>query len=186
MDQSRKTTLRDLLLQLPPTEEATQTITARVTAAVRNPTTFMALIDGRGEAFGQQFEVARYADIVLVLLDHNLVDGQTTIGPGRLDQHKELGNQVRLTMAEEWKTHDHERKRRLHVHILLNKADEWETGGKDVEHELMQLLESEEALWKSVQGVESVTTARHSNIRAADIARLAMAIRDHWNVIQGA
>jgi hypothetical protein len=179
-----KTTLRDALLQRSSARQATQRITVHVSSIIKNPTTFLAVLDGRGEAYGQQFEVANAADILCVLIDHNSIDGQSTIGPGRLEKHVEFGDQVRSSLENEWIKRP--RAVPLRVHLLLNKEDEWKLSALADQSALHAVLADEEAKWRALQGVGGVSTATHTNNTVESITKLAGAIKDHWTEIQKA
>lgn len=181
-EKSGKTTLRNLLLQTPTAQDITQRVTAHVSSIIKNPTTFLAILDGRGEAYAHQFEIAENASILCVLMDHHLVDGQTTLSPERLEGHRQFGKQVREHLSGRWTKRMPTNS--LRVHVLLNKKDEWAKAGPADTQTLMDLLNNEQAQWRALRWVDTVTGSPHSNLESGDISQVANAIRSHWAAAQ--
>jgi hypothetical protein len=171
-----KTALKNYLLHHPQQHGATQRITARITATLEHPDTYVAIVDGPGDTMNQQFKIADVSDILLVLLDHNIVPGQTTVAPGRLDYHRLFGRQLRSNLMNEWQSRSP--RVRLRVHILLNKRDEWQKADTADQAALRQLLADERDEWKRLTFVDSVSAVEHANTQAADISALANSIKE--------
>ena len=90
-----KTALKNYLLRHSQQQGRTQDITARITSTLEHPGTYVAVIDGPGDTHDQQFDIAAEAEVLIVMLDHNIVPGQSDIAPGRIQKHKEFGVQLR-------------------------------------------------------------------------------------------
>lgn len=174
-----KTTLRDLLLQEPyDAAERTSFVTARVSSIIQNPATYFAVLDGRGEAYAHQFEVADAADILCVLLDHNLVQGEI-VSDERIKNHRDFGQQLRERLRATW---SHKKPQStVPVHILLNKRDEWSKASAEEQAKLYEVLRQEEQAWTSMPFVGEVSTSPHSNADAEDVVKLIAALKQLWN-----
>jgi hypothetical protein len=165
-----KTTLKGRLLQQPAQQSAkTDRVTARI--GMIQTEMYIAILDGRGEIFAQQFEVAERTDILIVLLDHNDID---TSNPNqeRMEAHIRFGKQLRDYLVA------HPRMGRR-VHVLLNKRDKWQSASDGQQQELRGFFAEEVSEWRNAFGPE-VTSAEHSNDYSADIGALAEQIRSHW------
>jgi hypothetical protein len=172
-----KSTLKSRLLQLPAPEKAyTQNVTFHVSALLHNHQTYVALLDGRGESYDQQFEIAAQADIVLILLDHNDIDS-TDPNADRLAAHRDFGNQIR----------DYLNRRAIRkrvVHLLLNKTDLWHKADDVSQEEIRSFFAEEVERWRSAFGGDAVTEAEHSNDLPDDTADLIQLINSRWAEIK--
>jgi hypothetical protein len=172
-----KTTLKARLLQMPSPDHPTQTqrVTIHVSALLRDPATYLAIVDGAGESAWQQGEIAEHSDILLVLLDHDDIAGPQ-LNEDRIRSHEQFGRQLRdqLTNHAHW---------RGPVHVLLNKSDLWERAEKEPKQRLLGFFAREAEKWKTAFG-DDVTSAEHSNDSADDIAHLIETIRQQWQSLK--
>lgn len=169
-----KSSLRDLLLQRPPDKTETNTLRAYVGAIFQRPVSYAAVLDGKGESYTHQFEVAVSADILCVMIDHSLVPSEL-VSPDRINQHKAFGKQLRDQLTEKWnaKTPTH----RLPIHMLLNKRDEWARADDASQDLLKSFLESECEEWRKLNFVSVVTLAEHSNSIPSDVVNLRPSLK---------
>jgi hypothetical protein len=168
-----KTTLLDTLLQRydPEKDIRTKGVTVHI---MYRPTGSWAVIDGRGEDYSQQFEVAKAAQVLCVLLDHNLVSEASGSNDDRIQKHKDFGVQLRAALNNEW-----QRNKPSHlipVHLLLNKRDQWQAAGDEDKAALRKMLEHEKEEWEKLTFVDEVTTADHSNSLTGDTTKLLAAL----------
>jgi hypothetical protein len=172
-----KTTLKKRLLQLPTSDkEFSQKVTFHVSALLRDRTSYVALLDGRGESYDQQFAIAREADIVLVLVDHNDIETDRSPNPERLNAHHAFGVQVRDYLARRQIT-------KRAVHLLLNKKDLWRAATSPDQQKVRDFFSAEVDLWRAAFG-DVVTSAEHSNAVPNDTANLISVINEHWADLQ--
>lgn len=178
-----KTVLKNYLLSDPQQEGTTQKITARITTTFEHPDIYVAVLDGPGDSTSQQFSIAREADILVVLLDHNIVAGQLTIAPVRIEQHKRFGRDIREQLQIKWA--EKVPRYKLRVHLLLNKRDDWEKATPDNQAELLELLEDERILWRNLTFVDNeVTAAKHASTYTSDVSSLANLLKKDWSAMQ--
>jgi hypothetical protein len=179
--QTGKTTLHNLLLQKPfdkRLDPLTKIVTVHISVIIKQPATYWAIVDGRGEEYSQQFEVAEAAEILCILLDHNLVSEASSVNEDRINKHHEFGRQLRAKLESTWikRKPSHT----IPVHILLNKKDQW-SKADDASRALLQgMLKTEQKEWADMTYIGSVTTADHSNSDSGDVVRATTALRDLW------
>jgi len=178
-----KTTLQDTFMQKIDTRqgvEETRKITCHIAPIIHQPKAeYWAIIDGKGEELSQQFEVLNRAQILCVLIDHNMVSDAVVLNEDRLEKHREDGEQLRSHLVNQWESKLPSHK--LPVHILLNKRDTWEKLSAVNKAHLRDLLKNEEAAWSKMQYVAKVITAEHSNSQAGDMVQLARALHALWS-----
>ncbi len=89
-----KTTLKSRLsFQATPTER-TQSVDAYVVSVPSSPLSYLAVLDGGGEKFAQQFKIAEPCDFLCVILDHNQSDVEISVSSERLNEHAAFLKQV--------------------------------------------------------------------------------------------
>jgi hypothetical protein len=76
------------------------------------------VLDGSGDAYYQQFEVAVDADFLGIVLDHNPHSDAPMLDQARLREHEEFLKQLRKYLTGNNTIKNHE--------FLLNKRDLWE------------------------------------------------------------
>jgi GTPase SAR1 family protein len=170
-----KTTLKMRLLhEVAESLPQTQKITVHIASVISNPTTYVAIVDGRGESASQQFEVAEAADIIFVLLDHEdrVVTG---VSEDRLRAHQRFGETLREHLQrKDW---------RGPVHLLLNKRDLWSSADPGEQDELQAFFAREIEAWSGDRYV-AVTSAEHSNEVPNDNAKLVSALKQAWQDLE--
>jgi hypothetical protein len=168
-----KTTLMNGMLQFPTpgAQSTTQRVTAHVSPVLRESATYFAIIDGRGDSFAQQFEVAEHSDIILLLLDHNDLNKRHP-NDNRLAAHANFGDQLREFL------NDH-RDRPKQVHLLLNKKDLWIAADSADQTKIKDMFATQVQLWTAAFG-SSVSSAEHTNDSSGDISAVVEAVRQHW------
>lgn len=172
-----KTALKNYLLHHPQQQGSTQKITARITTTIENSSTYIAVIDGPGHSMAQQFEIASTAEVLIVLLDHNIVPGQTDTASSRIEHHQLFNRQLRDHLKNSW---DRQKPATgAHIHLLMNKRDEWEQSSAADQALLIAELDSQKAAWESMRFVDCVVASPHANIYASDISVLATAVKQH-------
>jgi hypothetical protein len=171
-----KSTLKSRLLQLPAAKkEYTQNVTFHVSPLLHNHQTYVALLDGRGEWYDQQFDIAAQADILLILLDHNDIDS-TDPNPDRLTAQRDFGTQVRGFL-------NNREIRKKVVHLLLNKSDLWQKADGAKQEEIRSFFAEQVEGWRDAFG-RAVTEAEHSNDFPEDTANLIEVINTRWAEIE--
>ncbi|BAY46255.1 hypothetical protein SAMD00079811_38630 [Scytonema sp. HK-05] len=160
-----KSTLLMRILHQTPAKVRTDTVHAYVTSLKIEPFHFIALLDGPGEMYANQFQVATPANILLIVLDHHASDNEKSIDEARIQKHIDFQKQLRWHLREQ-------NNKPASIHLLLNKRDLWEKNSQNECIRLKKFLESEEKAWKDSNLVAQVTSAEHSNERPNDIAQL--------------
>ena len=116
---SGKSTLMRGLAALPQTNERTVGVTATVVMIPTCTHRAIALIDGGGQFYADQFRVAEKAEILIVVLDHNQSETEVRLSQTRLKEHQDFGKQLR--------EHLRRGQRKKFLYILANKSDIWGT-----------------------------------------------------------
>lgn len=156
--QSGKTTFLRTALHQPSSEERTNDMYARVLTLQTKPTTYVALLDGDGEQYPQQFAVAENADFLLVFIDHNDGNDKTAKSNSRIEEHNRFLEQLEYYIRN--------RRRLLRLHIVLNKRDLWENS-KSAE-ELKEWLLDHVQRWERANIADTITSDIHSNRNVDD------------------
>jgi hypothetical protein len=156
ISQAGKTTLRHALMHqnAPPTR--TQHGKAFIMALQSTPQKYIALLDGAGEQYAQQFEIAALADIVVILLDHN--DTSTDI---RLKQKRIQAHVAFLTQVKHHLIHNGIAKKKA-VIFLKNKSDLWCRAPAGEKKNFEDFCENESQKWLGVLA-DNVVKENHSN-----------------------
>jgi Ethanolamine utilisation - propanediol utilisation len=137
-----KTTLKSRLSLQPTPTKRTQVVTAYIAPLVTTPVKYIAILDGGGESYAQQFAVAAPAEIICAVLDHNSSDTAATVDAGRMASHSLFMQQMRGYLSEAQKG------RAGWVHLLLNKRDLWETSSGDEKATLSNFFKEEVSKWQ--------------------------------------
>jgi len=161
-----KTTLLNRLSLKPKAQERTQVVTASIIALSVAPTSYIALLDGGGEKYSQQFKIAEAADCLLVVLDHNNSETDTAVDPGRLEKNAEFLQQIRDHLREVG------RDKKRWIEILMNKRDLWERGTKKQRESIEKFCREQMQKFTDGQYCEQSESHVHSNEIGDDIARL--------------
>lgn len=162
-----KTTLKDRLTFSGPTTTRTQKMTAFVAATQSAPPRFIAILDGGGEKYPQQFRLAEHCDCLCLVVDHNASDVDSTVDPARLAQHEEFLRQIRHYLDENscapkrW------------IRVLVNKRDLWSTATAAEAAMLATFYTKELSHWKHGPRSGDVELILHSNSDPIDIAKFA-------------
>lgn len=159
-----KTTLKDRLTLSPSDSMRTQKMTARVVATQTAPPSFIAVLDGGGEKYSQQFELAKHCDCLCLIVDHSASDVESRVDPERLSHHAEFLRQIRHYLDESGCPPKH------WIRLLINKRDLWERAVDEERSQLVSFYESELAHWKQWSRSRDVEVLLHSNDHPADIA----------------
>lgn len=166
--QSGKTTFLQQALQQPPETSRTNKIYAAIVALQTTPTIYIALIDGDGEQFAQQFEVAEHADFLLIFLDHNLGGSSVAKSKERIKEHDGFIKQLEF--------HIKQRRHISRLHVIFNKRDLWEKSKNA--GELQNWFKAHVDHLKQASYADEVTSDIHSNMIAADIGKIMRLISE--------
>lgn len=170
LSQAGKSTLIDRLHHRKPALERTQDQHAYVIPISLSDKIFVALLDGPGGLFADQFEVASKAEFLCIMLDHASDTESQVADEGRLEASKQFCEQLRAFILTQ-------NRRLRRVHLLLNKQDVWRAGGdKD---KLNRFLEHERYLWERSNLAKRSTARRHSNFAPDNVAELMDEIRKY-------
>jgi len=173
----KSTLKRRLLLQPAPAKrERSYSVTAHIGPVIPEPLTYIALLDGRGDSYDHQFDIADKADIIIMMLDDSDLDSGPIIDEVRMKDQREFGEQIRDRLTN--KLH-----RVPRIHIILNKKDRWETGTEEEQKTLREFFKAEVRKWETAYGNE-VTNAQHSNASAQDMTNMVAEIKEHWRRAQ--
>lgn len=99
--QAGKTTLKNrLALNFTPVVTRTQKLSAYVVSLQTVPPSFVAILDGDGDRYAQQFKLAEACDFLCVVVDHNKSDSASAIDAARLNEHQEFLKQMKHHLDE--------------------------------------------------------------------------------------
>jgi hypothetical protein len=142
----------------------THEITATIALLQSSPPRKIALLDGDGKNFSQQFKVVNHSQVLIVFLDHNSGDAELTINNNRLTRHEEY-----LLQLEGFLKTEKVGKIKL-IHFVLNKKDLWKQI-RSVD-KLVSWFEGIVNDWSHKNFSDKVSHSQHSNNESADIIAL--------------
>ncbi len=157
-----KSTLLERLINKSPGNRRTTAAGFVVVPLAVKGQTLVAVLDGAGDLFHQQFAVADLSHVLLVVLDHNSSDQQPAVRDERLAEHAEFLRQLHTHVGAasskpRW------------VHLLTNKADLWDAD-KEAAARLGGWMSQMSLEFSGAWGV--VTCGPHSNQSNEAFARL--------------
>ena len=157
-----KTTLLSHIAVRPNPNVRTDHISVTVISSQTSPQKYLALFDGAGQKFTQQFKILDSADVLLIFVDHNDGDNDVAIDETRMAMHLSFVDQLR----------DHITSNGIkvsHVHFVLNKSDLWMKSGDvdKIQHWFNKLVDD----WNK-SGIAPSTRAAHSNNDPSSITTL--------------
>lgn len=164
VSQAGKTTLRGRLAVDTSSPGRTQHMTAQVISLQTAPPTFVAVLDGGGERYPQQFKIAEMCDFLCIVIDHNESDADASIDPKRLSEHKAFLAQVRHHLDQVGKGPI------TQVHCLINKHDLWMNAPAKKQSELVAFCAEETKKWKLGKNAVDADFKAHSNEKPNDVA----------------
>lgn len=160
-----KTTLLDHASLRAPRGERTDNLYAVIVALQTSPQRYVALIDGAGAVYSQQFRVAEHADLLVIIVDHNRSSSEPAVDDERLAAHQEFVNQLIGHLKEQLEQHPSQRPKRIHV--LLNKSDLWR--GSPGEGQLVKWFRDLTSGLAATGWASQFSSAHHSNRDVASV-----------------
>ena len=151
-----KTTLKQAIPNLSADLVRTQIISAFIVPLAINPIQYVAILDGNGSIYSQQFKIAKRTDMICVVLDHNELSTDSAVDDIRLDSQVELLLQLRH-FFEQFRT-----SRASRIHFLLNKRDLWQTADQASQTKLRAFVTAEAEKWKDGRWANEVSMSEHS------------------------
>jgi hypothetical protein len=164
--QAGKTTLKHRLSFQPKPDKRTQLVTAQIVSVPTSPQKYVAILDGGGEQFAQQFRLLNPADCLCLVLDHNISDTDITVDSDRLKQHADFLTQIRYQLI------DSKGRRKKWIEVLANKRDLWQQLPVEQKTEFEKFYNTEVKIWENGGFADNVNSSPHSNEIADDIARI--------------
>jgi hypothetical protein len=158
-----KTTLRDRLTFTASAPIRTQKASGYIATLQTAPQKYLAILDGGGEKYAQQFALAEECDCLCVLIDHNASHTDSLIDVQRLEEHKEFLQQVRHFLDEK------QGAPKRWIHILINKHDLWGVASAADQSTLSQFYNAELLLWRQGNRAHSIDVQPHSNAVQLDV-----------------
>lgn len=168
---SGKTTLRHRLTHTAASPTRTQTVTAQIVALPTPPPNQVALLDGGGEKFTQQFNLSANCEYLFLLLDHNASDTNSSVDPARLQQHAEFLQQIRHFLDENKVI------AKRSIRILMNKKDLWQRASTEDQLRLKKFQDEELRRWSEGGRSSDIALLAHSNTDPNDVATLVQYLR---------
>ena len=160
-----KTTLRNrLAFDLSPLTR-TQEISAYVASLQTHPQKYLAILDGQGDRFAQQFKLAELCDCLCIVIDHNASDSDAAIDPVRVSQHRDFLTQIKHHLDQSGAG------KKQRTYILMNKRDLWASAPKDQQAALIEFVKGETEGWKNEKRAKKVDFRAHSNNIHEDVAQ---------------
>lgn len=162
--QAGKTTLRNRLAFKSGPVSRTQEMTAYITSLQTAPPTYLAVLDGGGEKFPQQFNLVEVCDCLCIVIDHNRSDSDSTISQKRVEEHQFFLEQIvnQLNHANV--------KPKLWVQFLINKHDLWKSATAQQLASFDSFYQDQVKEWRKANRGQTVDSRPHSNEDADDIA----------------
>ena len=142
-------------------------MSAQIAALQTEPIKYIALLDGNGEEYSDQFKVALYANVLILLVDHNPSDSSPDIDRKRVKESADTQTRIRYHIQTE-KGRDSIQS----LYVLINKRDLWEQNPESIQAEFLASVSEVVAAWESSNLVTKVEVLRHSNFKPDDIAVL--------------
>ena len=172
-----KTTLLSRILQQAPPQQRTQEVHCFIAVLQTSPIRYLAMLDGPGQMFAGQFEIASYADILCIILDHNESDQERSIDRMRIQTNIEFQEQLRDFLVKT-------PRKPSFVHLLLNKRDLWgDVSVPKADQTLLRnFLVDEVKKWKQSNLVKEVNSVEYSNFYHGDIVALLDCIVQRLNI----
>jgi len=170
--QAGKTTLKHRLSfdVAPPTR--TQQASAYVTSLQTTPPRYIAILDGGGERYPQQFKLAEICEYLCIVIDHNISDTDPAVDQSRLHDHEAFLKQIRHHLDEsnaptkQW------------IHFLANKHDLWKCAAPEQRLSFDSFCKNEIEKWKQGRFAKTVDLYEHSNDTPNDIARFMALLKN--------
>ena len=160
-----KTTLKNRLQFQPPPNERTQAARATIVSIPTKPVTYLAVLDGGGENYSQQFKIAESADHLCLVIDHNRSDNDPKVSNERKEETKEFMTRIREHLRET------ESPQKIWIEVLVNKKDLWEAPPNKDRETFIDFVNEETEKWKDGNFSKDVRMKPHSNQNADDVAR---------------
>ena len=160
-----KTTLKDRLSFADSGNVRTQDVSAYIASFQTAPPTHIAILDGGGERYSHQFELAKQCQCLCVVVDHNSSDSDAEVDLLRLAKHREFSRQIRNYLD------DASAARKIWVRILINKHDLWGTLTSDKQQVISDFYAEELDFWRQGNRAASIEALVFSNEDASDVAR---------------
>ena len=170
-----KTTLKRRLQFEPSPNERTQAATATIVPILTNPVTYLAVLDGGGESFPQQFKIAELADHLCLVVDHNNSNDDPSVSGERRIETVKFMTQIREYLLET------ESPKKVSVEVLVNKRDLWETLPVKDRKTFLDFVSEETKKWKDGNFSKDVRMATHSNQNIDDVARFMNKLKSTLN-----
>src|SRR5262249_47158009 len=128
------------------------------------PPRYLAILDGGGERYAQQFKLAEICDCLCVIIDHNKSDSDAAIDAARLAEHEVFLSQIRHHLDEA------KAPQKSWTHFLINKSDLWASAAAGQQAKLKKLCDDEVQRWEQGRRAKQVDFRKHSNNNSSDVA----------------
>jgi hypothetical protein len=172
LSQSGKTTLRRSLALGTELIGRTQEISAQVLSLNTSPPIYVAVLDGSGERYAQQFKIAELCDLLCVVFDHNKSDVDPAVDDARLSDHdaflKQIGHHLDESRSDKKKW----------IHFLFNKRDLWERTASDQREKFRRFQDEQVQKWQYGARAIMITHDPHSNTVMADVSRFMALLKE--------
>lgn len=149
------------------TPPRTNEVEAEIVMLPGNPPAYVALLDGDGTEFAQQFEIIKEADLLIIFVDHNVSATQNIKSEDRLAEHDRFLKQIEPVLKR--------RLSRPKIHLLFNKRDLWENGPDSAE--LINWFQRHADEWDRIGITNDFSFGFHTNNAAADTAKVMKIVR---------
>jgi hypothetical protein len=170
--QAGKTTLKHRLSFDIASPTRTQQASAYVTSLQTTPPKYIAILDGGGERYPQQFKLAEICEYLCIVIDHNISDTDPAVDESRLHDHEAFLKQIRHHLDEsnaptkQW------------ILFLANKHDLWKCAAPEQRVNFDRFCKNEIEKWKQGRFANTVDLYEHSNDIPNDIARFMTLLKN--------
>ena len=161
---SGKSTLLQRIAAIPLTNERTIGVFAMVVQIPTLHSRAVALIDGGGQYFTDQFRVAEVAEVLIVVIDHNQSETEKRLSEVRMDEHRQFAWQLREKLKKGGQ-------KKLIV-LLANKADIWRDIGIEETAKFRGYAAEQHQTWANANLGNECVFAEHSNMSADNMTML--------------
>lgn len=160
-----KTTLIENLCNEIPTKEKTEGKGAYVVNLDNNDYKYAAILDGTGQRNEVQNFILAEADIIILIVDHNINSESTEIDSQRIFEHTTFIGQAKDKLIEK-------NRKPSDIYILLNKKDQWKENSEEDKSNLINKVREIEELFQKAFPNSSVFFRKFSNDYSLDVTTL--------------
>ena len=149
-------------------------MSAQIAALQTDPVKYIALLDGSGEEYSDQFKVALHANVLIVDVDHNISNTSADIDREIVKDSADTQDRIRYHINT-----DNARNAIQYLYLLINKRDLWEHNHPSTQKAFVASVNDVAKAWENSNLVTKVEVLKHSNFEPDDVAILLGTLISH-------